>query len=278
MLGQNLENSLKNNAINFTSVNRKEYKNGKLVENNFSSKLKYTLKEFQPNVIINLIALTNIQACEDNPNNAYLSNTKVIKEIANNIKNYNTHLIQISTDQIYNGKGPNKEKNINPCNVYGITKYAGELIAQRLDATILRTNFVCKSSIKGRVSFSDWIVNSYKSNKNFTLYKDIIFSPLHAKYLCDLIIKISSKKIPGIFNLGAVNGISKANFALSLAKKLNLENKLVTIDSYLNHKNGVNRPLDMSLDINKFENTFKIKLPNIDDTLEQLSNDYKTNI
>ena len=34
----------------------------------------------------------------------------------------------------------------------------------------------------------------------------------------------------------------------------------------------------MSLDINKFENTFKIKLPNIDDTLEQLSNDYKTNI
>ena len=73
---------------------------------------------------------------------------ELVKNIVNAVKrsqlNKNPHLIQISTDQIYSGKGPHKESKIKLINHYARTKYNGEKEALKIKSTILRTNFIGK--------------------------------------------------------------------------------------------------------------------------------------
>ncbi len=235
------------------------------------SDLVFNLK---PQIVINLIANTSVENCEINSENAYNSNVKVLENLYKISINNSFYLIHISTDQVYSGTGPHKEEDVNPCNVYGITKYAAELIAEKTNSTILRTNFVCKSFIPNRESYTDWVVSSFKGDKPFTIYNDVLFNALYVEDLINALLKVIEKKHKGVFNLGCIDGISKADFALELSKKLKLESNFVNIGSISNNKIKVKRPLDMRMDVSKFIKTFQHELPSMSNTIDKLVSDY----
>ena len=99
-----------------------------------------------------------------------------------------------------------------------MTKYISEKIANSLNTTILRTNFVGKSPIKERKSLTDWLYQSFVNNSKINLYDNIIFSPLYVIDLCKYIELILNHPIKGTFNLGSSGSISKAKFGLEFAK------------------------------------------------------------
>src|SRR4030067_2081318 len=63
------------------------------------------LDNVRPEFIINLVGLTSVERCEIFPNEAYLANTRVVENLAQWISesNSNSHLVQISTDHVYDG-------------------------------------------------------------------------------------------------------------------------------------------------------------------------------
>ena len=75
------------------------------------------LDELLPDIIINLIALTDVDFCEQNPNQAFLINVKPLENVVNWIENSTSscHLVQFSTDQVYDKVGPHFENNIKYC-------------------------------------------------------------------------------------------------------------------------------------------------------------------
>ena len=87
-----------------------------------------------PDVIINCAAETNVDGCEDIDdensrygNNALLTNFKGVENLQSC---FSGPIIHISTDYVFSGKkGPYKEKDTDypPVNVYGWTKWAGEI-------------------------------------------------------------------------------------------------------------------------------------------------------
>lgn len=233
------------------------------------------LQLIKPDFILNLSGLTNIEECENNYKLAYNSNVIIIKNIQKYIKNNKKcHLLHISTDQVYSGKGPHKEKKVKPVNNYALTKYLGELEALKTNATILRTNFVGKS-LNLKKSLTDWFINSCKTNKRISLFKDVLFSPLEINGLSKIILQIIKKRKSGIYNLGSKNGISKSRFLRRIAKKLNLDTKNLKDINLNKVKKIVQRPKDMRLNVNLFEKTFKIKLPKINEVIDKVCSGYK---
>ena len=238
--------------------------------------LKKKLSKIKPDIIINLLALTNVNECESDLKKAYNLNIKSLKNLhqyARNSKN-NCRLINISTDQVYFGQGPHKENYVNPINNYGLTKLIGELIIFDRDVLILRTNFVVKSENIYRKSLSDWFIESLKNKKKLNLFNNIYFNPLEINYLTDLIIKIMHKKLGGIFNLGSKTSLSKANFLIKIAKKLKLDTKYCIIGKFKHSKKEARRPENMVMDCKKFEKTFKINLPTIENQIEKICESY----
>ena len=88
---------------------------------------------------------------------------------------------------MYSGAGPHSEEHVHPINVYGLSKYTGELIAQQAGATILRTNLYGLSHCPDRKSFSDWAIQSLRDSAPITVFEDVKFSALHIKTLCEFV-------------------------------------------------------------------------------------------
>ncbi|MFN8770742.1 MAG: dTDP-4-dehydrorhamnose reductase [Neisseriaceae bacterium] len=126
-LGKDLIDILsKDKTLNIIAITRNEL-NVELDINNVITKLSM----YVPDVIINCIATTNVDWCELNSELAFKINANFIYMLALLCKKNQIKLIHLSTDYVFDGKKdkPYEETDIpQPQNVYGITKYSGELI------------------------------------------------------------------------------------------------------------------------------------------------------
>jgi len=137
------------------------------------------IENVRPQAVINLAALTNVDACERDPNGAYLLNVRPAENLVEGLRGRDgAFLIQMSTDQVYEAAGPSREDDVKLTNTYALTKYAGELAAKVMSGAVLRTNFFGPSNAPGRKSFSDWILESLRGAKPMTGFTDVIFTPL----------------------------------------------------------------------------------------------------
>jgi dTDP-4-dehydrorhamnose reductase len=235
------------------------------------------LNKIQPSVIVNLVGLTSVERCQDHANESYLVNSQTVENITNWIlqSGSNCHLIQISTDQVYDGIGIHTEDQVTITNNYAFSKYAGELAAARVSSTILRTNFVGRSKIEHRESLTDWVYNSLTNRKHVQVLQDVFFSPLSMKTLVEMIQLVIEKKPVGIFNLGSKNGMSKADFDFNFAEQLNLPTETMTrINSSQASFLKAYRPKDMRMDSSKFERTMNIQLPALINQIKNIAKEY----
>jgi len=234
--------------------------------------LQRIISKNKPDIIINTIALTDVNYCESNVMDAYKSNTQVIKNIASyyETEDCKFYLIQISTDQIYFGEGPHKENSIcQPVNVYSLTKYFGEFYANKINSCIIRTNFFDLFEEKRHFSFLNFAVNNLRKNKKINGYVDILFTPVHISSISDLIMKLCEKPINGIYNFGCENGISKFSFIKKIAQYLKLNSNLIQ-SIISNNDQKIDRPKDMRLDCLKLKTDISWKINNLDEEISKI--------
>lgn len=233
-------------------------------------------KLFNPDIVINLSAATNVDYCQSNINHAIGVNFFIPSIISNAIAIFKKkiYLIQFSTDQVYDGSGNHFEDFPNPLNIYGLTKLAGDLSINTDISCVIRTNFFGKSFISRKFSFSDWVINSLKKGERIFLFDDISFNALHMQTLIEIIINIINSRLVGIFNLGAKSGISKSDFGILLANKLKLSLNSVTVTSSEIANFVAPRPKNMTMNVSKIENALGIMCPPIEDEILKTVKDY----
>ena len=229
----------------------------------------------RPEIVVNLNALTDVDACEVAPAGAYTANCKTVEVVAQATKDSDVYLIHISTDQVYSGLGPHEEDFPLPCNVYGLTKYCGELHLSNRNACVLRTNFVGRSCSPSRRGFTDWIYSTLAVGDPITLFDDVQFSAMHMGVIGDVLLQLLGRQPTGVFNLGSRDGVSKAAFALAFAKLLELDTARATIGKLADKALKAARPLDMSMSVARLESALDLTLPSMEETIRAAANEYQ---
>lgn len=235
------------------------------------------LDQVKPEVIINLTALANVDRCETHLQEAYLLNVKTVENLCRWLKTtgQGCHLIQISTDQVYDGPGPHAEAELTIRNNYAMSKLAGEFVAGTVPSTILRTNFVGPSLRKGRAGLTDWLYNGLRENSAINVFEDVKFSPLSIDTLCGCIEQCIVSKPIGVFNLGSRDGMSKADFAFAFAGAVGLPTTNLKRTSGKTVATLVaKRPTDMRTNSERFENLMGRKLPRLIDEIGLVAASY----
>jgi dTDP-4-dehydrorhamnose reductase len=102
----------------------------------------------QPDAVIHAGAWTAVDACESDPERAFLTNGLGTGWVADACRRVGAHLVAVSTDYVFDGTKPEpyQEWDLpNPQSVYGRSKLAGEgaVTAQAPGAAIVRTAWVC---------------------------------------------------------------------------------------------------------------------------------------
>ncbi|MBO72409.1 MAG: NAD(P)-dependent oxidoreductase, partial [Flavobacteriales bacterium] len=116
-----------------------------------------TFEYVQPDVVINAAAMTNVDACEDDKEGCWKLNVEAVQYLVSACEKYNSHLIHVSTDFIFDGKsGPyTEESEPNPLSYYGESKLAAEEIVKKS---------LCKWSIARTVLVYGVVDNMSRSN------------------------------------------------------------------------------------------------------------------
>jgi dTDP-4-dehydrorhamnose reductase len=236
------------------------------------------IARLRPDVTIDLAGLTDVDLCDREPQQAWLANVRTVEHVAAACRLAGSHMVLVSTDQVYDGPGPCPEELARPGNTYALTKYAGELAAQAVGATVLRTNFFGASRHPTRRSLTDWLHGALREERPIRVFDDVQFSPLSLPTLCSLLERLSALRPAGVFNLGSRDGMSKADFAFAFAHALNLPLHAMQRASVRQATLGAWRPSDMRMDSAKMESVLGMRLPRLGDEIELAAKDYRADL
>jgi len=233
--------------------------------------IKSTLANFNPDVIINLAAFTDVDGCELNPDKAYLLNAKSVEMLSNN---FDGQFIQISTDYVFDGyNGPyNEGDNTNPLSIYGKTKLEAEKILQDNinNWCILRTNVLFDYYYNTEASFIKWIIDSLKANKSINVVADQWNNPTWTQNLAEISELVINKNVTGLYNYGGADYLNRFEFAQVITDIFNLDKTLISPISTKSLNQAAPRPLKGGLKIEKIEKEFDVQCIDLKTSLSMI--------
>ena len=233
--------------------------------------LKELINTTAPDILINLAAMTNVDACELNPKLACEINVAGLEHICDSFKG---KIIHLSTDYVFDGtSGPYKEDDpLNPISIYGKTKLASEhiLLEKDIKNLVIRGNVLYDYSPHTSASFLNWVVSSLKGNQEIKVVEDQFNNPTWTRSMSDIIELSIENDLEGIIHWGDSVHISRFEFAKLIAKKFSLNESLIkpVLTSELNQP--ARRPLQSGLSTEKLVNMLDIIPPSIDDCLDEI--------
>ncbi len=233
--------------------------------------------KYNPDVVINTAAMTNVDACESNRDEAWLLNVQSVEHIINACRKYNSHLIHLSTDFVFDGrKGPYIETDEpNPLSFYAHTKYEGEKLihASGIDAAILRTIIIYGVvDDNSRSNVVLWVMNSLKNKKAITVINDQFRSPTLAEDLADACISAALKKVKGIYHVSGREVMNILDIAEIVADYFELDKSLIIPTSSAELKQPAVRPPVTGFIITKAVNELDFKPRTFIEGLSYLKN------
>ncbi|USK69967.1 dTDP-4-dehydrorhamnose reductase family protein [Peribacillus asahii] len=254
MLGQALyEAFMRENVEVITVARSNSHYNIDLIVN--SEKIIDVIQTESPDIVINSAALINLQACEDNPKEAYFINAKLPGILTEACREVGCFFVQISTDHYYMNDSKKKHSEKDPVllvNEYARTKYEGERFALTYaNSLIVRTNIVGFRNKKNTPTFIEWIIDSLNSGKKIYGFEDFYTSSIDVYHFSDILIELIEKRITGILNIASTNVLSKYEFISELASVLNKESFVKK--GNLNQFKGIKRANSLGLDVTKLK-------------------------
>ena len=219
------------------------------------------------NIIINCAAYTAVDKAEEEQELANQVNHLAVEQLARIANQQKAKLIYISTDYVFDGESDKPYIEIdktNPINVYGASKYLGEIFVKNC----LSQHYIVRTSslygIRGakgkKENFIDTIAKSGKQRKCFEVVDDVYMSPTYTKDLAVMIGEIVENDLPfGIYHLSNKGSCSWFEFAKNILKFLGINGQIKPIKAK-DFEGGARRPKSTVLANTKIESLgFKMR-------------------
>lgn len=268
-LGQSLASICDEADIQFNQYSRNEVD---ITRPNTISKIDI------PSIIINAAAYTDVDMAEENSKKAFQVNELGVKNISLYCRTHNIPLVHISTDFVFNGLShiPYVESDsVNPINIYGKSKLAGEIAIQKYCPRylILRTSWV----------FSEFGSNFLKTMLNMSDKKvvnvidNLYGTPTDANQLSKAILSLiplirKSDFKSKTLHFASQEPMSWFEFASIIFDEASKTNRLISSPrinpiSFEEYSLKAARPINTSLNSSDFFELTKFKHPSLRDTL-----------
>jgi dTDP-4-dehydrorhamnose reductase len=195
--------------------------------------IRRTIRELRPALIVNAAAYTAVDQAESDAAAAQAVNSEGPAIIAQEAKRIGAALVHYSTDYVFDGRksAPYEEVDeVNPINVYGKTKLAGEQAIERagLPYLIFRTSWVYGT--RGR-NFLLSILGRAAVNEELRVASDQVGAPTWSRAIAVASVQILAgllgrrprtpnlQKVSGIYHLTAAGETSRYGFARAILEE-----------------------------------------------------------
>mgnify|MGYP006280466413 CR=1 FL=1 len=192
-----------------------------------------TFEDIEPDVVVNCAALSDVTACDEDRNRAWATNARAVKRLAKRCTEHRAHLIQVSTDFVFNGKrGPyDEEARPDPVNYYGRTKLAAENALREVgvpDWTIVRTVLLYGTGTDlSRSNIVRWMMEQLAAGETIHVVTDQHRTPTYVPDLADGIARVIERDATGIYHLSGREMVTIHELAETVADVFDFDSSLI---------------------------------------------------
>lgn len=211
---------------------------------------------FNPAVIINTAAMTNVDTCHTNREECWRLNVTAVETLVQFSEEYNIHLIHLSTDFVFDGtSGPYSEEDAPmPVSFYGESKLAAERLIQKSSCqwAILRTILVY--GVTANMSRSNivlWVKSALEKGEAIKVVNDQYRMPTLVQDLAAACQLVVSKQATGIYHISGKEMLSVYEIAMQVAEFWNLDENFIQPISSDSLNQEAKRPLKTGFILDK---------------------------
>ena len=228
------------------------------------------MKENMPEAVIHCAAYTAVDAAEDNVELCRKINAEGTQNIADVCKELDIKMIYISTDYVFDGEGerpwePDDERS--PLNVYGQTKYEGELAVQNTLDKFFIVRIAWVFGVNGK-NFIKTMLNLGKTRDSLTVVNDQFGSPTYTYDLAKLLVDMVETEKYGIYHATNEGICTWYEFACEIFKQAGMNIKVAPV-SASEYPAKAKRPSNSRMSKEKLTDNGFEKLPTWQDALSR---------
>ena len=240
-----------------------------------SDEVRLLIQKSQPDVVFLPAFRSNVDYCEQNPEETYQINVVGSLNVAKSCQEIGAKLVFYSSDYVFNGKaGPYRETDEpDPICVYGQQKLEVEQkIAELLENyLILRITVVYGHEAQAK-NFVDRLITNLKNGQTMKVPQDQVGSPTLVDDIAEASCRLVEAGATGIFHVAGPEAIGRYQFALDVAEVFGLptENIMAVNTSELGQP--AQRPLQAGMVCDHLAQTLNWNLRGVAEGLNCLKN------
>jgi dTDP-4-dehydrorhamnose reductase len=240
--------------------------------------LEAVVQRVAPTAVIHCAALTNVDYCEANADEAFAVNSQASAVLARAAARCGARMLYVSTDAVFDGaRGWYEEgDDCRPVNVYAMSKLRGEegTLAEHPASVVVRLAPFGWSVRPDKRSLAEWILHELREGRAVSGFVDAVFTPMYSGDVAEaLLALVLAPERSGVYHLGSRDAVSKYEFARALAAADGRRPDDVSPASILEHPFRARRPLDVSLTTAKVSRDLGVEMPRVRDGIERLLRD-----
>lgn len=191
------------------------------------------IKEAAPDAVIHCAAYTAVDAAEDNEEICRKVNVQGTENIAKVCEELDIKMMYISTDYVFNGQGerpwePDDERE--PLNVYGQTKYEGELAIEEHVKKFFTVRIAWVFGVNGK-NFIKTMLNLGKTHDHLTVVNDQTGSPTYTYDLARLLVDMIQTDKYGRYHATNEGLCTWYEFACEIFKQAGMDVSVAPVSS-----------------------------------------------
>lgn len=283
LLGQKIVGQLAKASINFLATSKGVNRNPSCSNVNYHQmdisnalEIEKVFSTFLPTHIIHTAAMTNVDHCEQQPDECNRINFEAVQLLFHAAQKINAHFQLLSTDFVFDGeKGNYKEEDqVNPLSLYAQSKVNAEnylLASNSLNWSIVRTIIVYGTANNlSRNNIIYWAKDALEKGQELSIIDDQFRAPTWANDLAWACIRICELNKMGIYHISGPETFSIYEIVEKIAQFFNLPTKTLSKSSSLNLNQPAKRPPKTGFDLTKAKTELGYKPKTLEETFSIL--------
>lgn len=244
------------------------------------SDTKSLISSFQPEVILNAAALSDVDWCELHREEAWKVNVVGVENLIEAAKKIGTMLVHVSSDYVFDGRsGPYSEADKpSPLSYYGKTKLASEnaIRVSGIPHAILRSMVLFGYGIDVRKNFALWVVQSLRQGKPIRCATDMVGNPTYVGDLSYALTRAFELGRTGLYHVCGPERLSRFDFAKRIAAAFDLDATLIQPVPSQTLELSAPRPLSSGFITLKAATELHSKPLSVDQALAMMKREFET--
>ena len=239
-----------------------------------SSAVKALVRSVGPDLVLNAAAMTDVDGCEADPDEAKNVNETAAGQLAWSSKQVGSAFVHISTDYVFDGTGSvTEDTDPHPLNTYGATKLFGERVVRQAypDSIVLRLSSVFGwNRLSSKTNAVTWILQKLEASQEVPLFHDQRVTPTYAKTAAEVAFDLWDRHTSGLFHVSCPDCASRVEMGRVVADVFQISNPRLHPIPLGSVALRAKRPVAPCLVVRKVEETLKRPMPTFRACLEDM--------